>query len=113
MKIFKRKNQKEIKSDTCGLLVEALNSNDFNTSITLANDIKPTTAHYHKLSTEIYWVLEGEIKILIDNVEINVDGGDLIIINPNEVHKVLSASKENKIGVISNPRWTKEDEYIV
>ncbi|KKP70254.1 hypothetical protein A2011_03710 [candidate division CPR3 bacterium GWE2_35_7] len=119
MIIKNKSDQKSFSSDVCGMLTEILNTSDFkNLSIVIANNIKPSKGHFHKVSTEIYWVYKG--KISLDTYDedsqirstVNLDQESLIVITPNIHHKVLFASNNNKLIVISNPRWTKEDEFI-
>lgn len=117
MKVVRKSDQMQIETETCGLLTEVVNSDDVPISIVLANDLKPTKPHYHKKAIEIYWVLEGKIDVVVtkenNKQKVELKSGDLVVIEKEENHEVVSASKENKVIVINNPPWKKEDEYLV
>jgi len=65
---------------------------------------------YNKVSTFIYYVLEGEGRFYIDGVETLVKATDLIVIPPNTKIYYLGAMKLNLITV---PAWSPEDEVHV
>lgn len=64
MRIIKRRQQKHIESDTCGLLLEVINKRNFPFGIVLSEDIRSTEPHYHKESKKCYWLLEGLMSML-------------------------------------------------
>jgi hypothetical protein len=43
-------------------------------------------AHYHNIMEENFYILEGEIDIVVDDVVNNLKAGDFIHIEPGEVH---------------------------
>lgn len=43
-------------------------------------------AHYHNIMEENFFILEGKIDILVDGVRHSLVSGDLIHIEPGEVH---------------------------
>ena len=43
-------------------------------------------AHYHNVMEENFYILEGEIDIVVDDVVNNLKAGDFIHIEPGEVH---------------------------
>lgn len=47
-------------------------------------------AHYHKAMEENFHVLEGEIDIVVDGIVHHLKPGDLIHIEPNEVHYCIN-----------------------
>ena len=49
-------------------------------------------AHYHKVMEENFYILEGEVDIYVDGVKHTVKKGQLIHIEPNEVHYVVNNS---------------------
>ena len=102
MELIKYNAQNKIKSDTCGLLLEVINREDFPFGIVLSENIKSTKPHYHKVAQKCYWVLEGSVKVLIENVKsgikkkVTLEKGDLITFEPFEKHSVINASEKNK-----------------
>ena len=49
-----------------------------------------TTPHYHPLTEEIYYILEGEAKMQIGDECRQVGPGDAIAIPPGEVHTITN-----------------------
>lgn len=49
-------------------------------------------AHYHNIMEENFFVLEGEVDIIVDGVTHSLKSGDLIHIEPEEVHYVVNNS---------------------
>lgn len=50
------------------------------------------TAHYHDVMEENFFILEGEVDIVVDDVVHHLKPGDLIHIEPKEVHYVVNRS---------------------
>lgn len=48
-------------------------------------------AHYHNIMEEDFFILEGKIDIVVDGVGHTLSTGDLIHIEPNEVHYCRNA----------------------
>jgi quercetin dioxygenase-like cupin family protein len=114
MKLITLDKYKQIQSDTCGSLIELLNDSNISVSITIAENLKPTKAHYHKSSTEIYWVEKGKLEIQVNRIKkFRLGEGNILVINPNEIHEVINASEENRVIILNSPNWKKEDEYII
>ncbi len=49
-------------------------------------------AHYHNVMEENFFILEGEVDIVVDGVTHHLVPGDLIHIEPGEVHYVINKS---------------------
>ena len=47
-------------------------------------------AHYHNVMEENFFILEGEIDIVVDGVVNHLKAGDLIHIEPGEIHYVIN-----------------------
>lgn len=47
-------------------------------------------AHYHNIMEENFFILEGEIDIVVDKVVHHLKSGDLIHIEPGEVHYCIN-----------------------
>lgn len=48
--------------------------------------------HYHEIMEENFYILEGEADIYIDGIKHTLKKGQLIHIEPNEVHYVINNS---------------------
>ena len=51
-------------------------------------------AHYHNVMEEDFFILEGKVDIVVDGVKHVLSPGDLIHIEPKEVHYVKNAYDE-------------------
>ncbi|HNW86504.1 MAG TPA: cupin domain-containing protein [Candidatus Limiplasma sp.] len=49
-------------------------------------------AHYHNVMEENFFILEGEVDIVVDGVSHHLQPGQLIHIEPGEVHYVINHS---------------------
>ncbi len=47
-------------------------------------------AHYHNIMEEDFYILEGEVDIVVDGVAHHMKPGQLIHIEPSEVHYVVN-----------------------
>lgn len=73
-----------------------------------AVDIDGARLHYHKRSTEFYYVLEGGGEVLLDGVSHPVSKGSLIHIPPGVVHGACGKMRVLVIGVPD----IAEDDYF-
>jgi len=73
-----------------------------------AVDIDGAKPHYHKVSTELYYVLEGEGTVTVDGEEHTVGKGSLLHIPPGVVH---SAAGRMRVLVVGIPDIADEDYY--
>ncbi|MDQ6986020.1 MAG: cupin domain-containing protein [Candidatus Dojkabacteria bacterium] len=115
MQLIKKDQQKNIQGEMCGSLIEVLNQKDFPFGIVVSEDIRSTEAHYHKESKKCYWMLEGWVDLVIENVKTGektstkLEDGDLITFEPFEKHQIINASEKNKLVTISSPAWHIDD----
>ena len=73
-----------------------------------AVDIDGAKPHYHKRSTELYYVLEGEGSVRLDGEDHQVKKGSLIHIPPGVVH---SAQGRMRVLVIGVPDIAEDDYF--
>jgi mannose-6-phosphate isomerase-like protein (cupin superfamily) len=52
-------------------------------------------AHYHEDMEEIFIILKGQAKILVDGEEAEMGKGDAVVIPPREVHEMKNAGGED------------------
>jgi quercetin dioxygenase-like cupin family protein len=74
-----------------------------------AVDIDGAREHYHKRSTELYYVLEGGGLVVLDGKEHRVRKGSLIHIPPGVVH---GASGKMRVLVIGIPDIAEDDLFF-
>lgn len=73
-------------------------------------EVEDAELHYHEEMEEIYYVVEGEGKMVLDEEEMDLEEGDLIYI-PSEVqHRAWGGFK---VLVISKPPWSERDHHLV
>jgi len=73
-----------------------------------AVDIQDAKLHYHKRSTEIYYVLEGGGELLLDGVAHDVRKGSLAHIPPGVVH---GARGRMRVLVVGIPDIANDDYF--
>ncbi len=71
-------------------------------------DIDGSEPHYHKHSTELYYVLEGGGSVFLDGVEHAVRQGSLVHIPPGVVH---AAKGKMRVLVVGIPEISEEDYF--
>ena len=64
-----------------------------------AVDIDGAKLHYHKRSTELYYVLDGSGSVILDRVELPVAKGSLVHIPPGVVHGARGRMRVLVIGI--------------
>lgn len=70
-------------------------------------------AHYHEIMEENFFILEGEIDIVVDGVVNHLKAGDLIHIEPREVHYCINKS-DKPIKMISTlAPYQESDKFEV
>ena len=78
--------------------------------------VKPGEITYaHRLkSSEIYYILEGEGEMYIDNEKEKVFTGQVIYIPPNSIQRIKNTGMNDLIFLcIVDPAWKSEDEELV
>ena len=73
-----------------------------------AVDIDGAQPHYHKRSTELYYVVDGEGTVILDGAEEPVRKGSMVHIPPGVVH---AAKGRMRVLVIGIPDIA-EDDYV-
>jgi len=106
-------------SPTCGELREILIGDEYPfLNIAVADNIKPTRAHFHKEFDEVYFVLDGYIGLkLYDPTSERIwteflGANELCVISKGVHREVTEASDTNKLCVISVPRFHSGDETL-
>jgi mannose-6-phosphate isomerase-like protein (cupin superfamily) len=74
-----------------------------------AVDIDGAREHYHKRSTELYYVLEGERTVTLDGVEHKVRKGSIVHIPPGVIH---GAQGRVRVLVVGIPDIADDDLYF-
>jgi mannose-6-phosphate isomerase-like protein (cupin superfamily) len=113
------KDCKEIIAGDGSLLKEVLNPHKEKVGInySLAHAVvKPgiTTLSHSLKSSEVYYILQGEGEISIDNTKEKVSTGCIIFIPANSVQRIKNIGKIDLVFLcIVDPAWKKEDEEVL
>jgi mannose-6-phosphate isomerase-like protein (cupin superfamily) len=106
-------------SPTCGELREILIGDEYPfLNIAVADNIKPTKAHFHKEFDEVYFVLDGYIGLKLYDPKSDriwteyLGANELCVISKGIHHEVTEASDTNKLCVISVPQFHSGDETL-
>ena len=65
---------------------------NMNFAIVQFNPGQDYTAHYHNIMEENFYILEGEMDIVVDGTVYTLKKGDFIHIDPGKVHYVINNS---------------------
>ena len=74
-----------------------------------AVDIDGARKHYHRVATELYYVLDGEGTVLLDGVEHPVHKGSIVHIPPGVVH---GARGRMRVLVVGIPTISDDDLFF-
>lgn len=95
---------------TCGMRDRLISAGDEGTAAWVhAVDIDGAKEHYHKRSTELYYVLDGEGSVLLDGVEHPVRTGSVVHIPPGVVH---GARGRMRVLVVGIPDIAEDDLFF-
>jgi mannose-6-phosphate isomerase-like protein (cupin superfamily) len=108
--IVRHEGQAPREKSSCGFRHLLLSRQDDNVAAWVhAVDIDGAREHYHKRSTELYYVLEGEGEVVLDGVVHAVRKGSLVHIPPGVIH---GARGRMRILVVGLPDISDEDLYF-
>ena len=83
-----------------------LSSSDTNGELCLIEDtIKPgihLKRHHHKIMTEVFYMLSGELELIFDNETIKLKEGDTITVPPNVWHEAKSIEGGKMLTIFKN-----------
>lgn len=74
-----------------------------------AVDLDGTKPHYHKRSTELYYVIEGEGSIFLDGEQHPLHKGSIVHIPPGVIHR---AKGRMRVLVVGIPDIAEDDLYF-
>jgi mannose-6-phosphate isomerase-like protein (cupin superfamily) len=73
--------------------------------------IKDSVKHYHKVCTEVYYILEGQGKMELNDDVVDVSPGVIVYIEPYTWHRLFSEDGVRTI-VFGVPALNPEDEHF-
>jgi len=103
------KNAPQVIHSSCGESRRLITSEDTSAFSLHIVHIFDGKKHYHKRSTETYYVFEGKGKLELDDETVDVEPGMAILIPPGVRHRGYG---DFKTIVTGSPAFTLEDEYL-
>lgn len=75
---------------------------------------KSSARHYHAVSEETYYVLQGKARMVIDDKEFQLKPGCACLIEPPERHQICNIGDNDlEFITVSAPPWTPDDSTFV
>ncbi|OIQ30880.1 MAG: hypothetical protein BM564_01315 [Bacteroidetes bacterium MedPE-SWsnd-G2] len=65
--------------------------------------------HHHKIMTEVFYILEGEVELIFDNETVVCHPGDTITVPPNVWHAASCKAGGKMLTIFKNGRF---DQYL-
>jgi mannose-6-phosphate isomerase-like protein (cupin superfamily) len=96
----------------CGKSTRPLTAADngvCNLHVTLITD---SVKHYHRETTEVYYILQGRGKMELNDDVIDVEPGMVIYIEPGTAHRLVSPEGVQTL-VVGIPAYREDDEFFV
>jgi mannose-6-phosphate isomerase-like protein (cupin superfamily) len=75
---------------------------------------KSSDPHFHQLSQESYYILEGEGEMMVDRQEFTLIPGQVCYIEPGEIHQISNQGEKDLVFLaVCVPAWVPEDSFGV
>jgi quercetin dioxygenase-like cupin family protein len=68
--------------------------------------------HRHRTMAEYFYLLEGELRLRVDERELEMKKGDLVVVEPGEAHQVLRASPDSLLLLLMPQPVENDKEEI-
>lgn len=95
----------------CGDSTRVLTSADGAPCSLHVTSIKDATRHYHRATTEVYFILAGSGKMELNGDWVDLEPGTVIWIEPGTRHRLLSSGGVTTI-VFALPAFQPGDEFF-
>jgi len=106
--IVKKFSEIPVERSSCGYRRKLLGYEEGEVASVHLVDISEAKRHYHKKTTEFYFIVKGSGEMELDGETIHVEEGDLIVIKPGCRHRAVGNMRALIIGI---PPFTEEDMY--
>lgn len=109
--IIKHESEAFRERSACGWRIRLLSKEDTGAAAWAhVVDIDGARAHYHKKSTEIYYVLDGDGEIILGDKKEKIVKGSIVQIPPGIVHGAIGKMRVLVIGI---PDINEDDIFYV
>jgi mannose-6-phosphate isomerase-like protein (cupin superfamily) len=112
-------NEGIIEPDICGKSIELINmetsgSKKMSIATILINPSEESKKHFHKKMEEIYYIVEGEGEIMIDDMISKIKKGHAILLPVGSLHQIKNTGKSIlKFISADSPPYDEKDVYII
>ena len=97
----------------CGQSTRILTAADGAPCSLHVTSIRDATLHYHRETTEVYYILEGSGKIELNGDWVDLEPGTVILIEPGTRHRLVSHGDSGvKTVVFAIPAFNPADEWF-
>jgi mannose-6-phosphate isomerase-like protein (cupin superfamily) len=96
----------------CGMSTRALTAADGTPCNLHVTFIQDSVKHYHRETTEVYYILEGRGKMELNDDVVDVEPGTILYIPPLTAHRLVSKEGVRTI-VFGIPAYRDDDEFFV
>lgn len=70
--------------------------------------------HYHPVAEETYYILSGEGRMIVDDMEMKLVPGDALLILPPEKHQIFNDGDcDLEFIAVCAPAWNKENSVYL
>lgn len=109
-KVFIRKLAEiQMEKGSCGMRRRLITEEDGDTLALSHLKISDAKRHYHKKTTELYYVLKGTGKLEVDSDSIPLIEGTLVLIKPGVAHKAISDGDLEVLIIMTPPQGETGD----
>ena len=102
-------NAPEVIHSLCGESIRVITHRDTPKINIHVTHILDGVKHYHKRTTEVYYILEGKGNLELDQEIVDLEPGVTVLIPPGVRHRGYG---DFKTIVIGTPAQLPEDEYV-
>jgi mannose-6-phosphate isomerase-like protein (cupin superfamily) len=95
----------------CGQSTRILTGADGSPASFHVTAIRDSMTHYHKRTTEVYYILEGSGRMELNGDWVEVRPGSVVWIEPETRHRLVSDEGVRTV-VVGIPAFHPEDEYF-
>ena len=74
--------------------------------------IRDSVRHYHRETTEVYYVLSGTGRMELNGEWVEISPGSVIRIDAGTRHRLVADGGEVKTIVVATPAFNPADEYF-
>lgn len=110
--IVRHESEAPTERSTCGCRYKLISTQDRDAGVAAwahVVDIDGAQEHYHKVGTEVYYVLEGEGSIRLDGTDHPIRKGSIVHIPPGVVH---GAKGRMRVLVVGIPDISDDDLFL-